>query len=436
MLAKRLSESALGGQAPISLAMAQDTIPYELKRLIYDYVDLETIRSLRQVSKAWASVGLELLLLPSFFVKSHSVDVKRLRDIGTGPVVSNQAAKTINKVIFQNSGWIPSYFRRIVCSRHEHRRHYEQEDFVPTQAEAEALEELDMMIARRDKDDMDEKDESLLVSALRVVPQVHSIEIRSRNPFRNLILRKVWEEYALEAYPQWHQYYQLRRVLSAAKRAGLQIHHFSHDQLKSSCFENDDMTRESTLYEDINTLKSLDLVVSDHPGVFSSDERAAMRLHQLLRAIPALEHLSIKFEILGAVPLDYLPATATAGLRSLTLSSVPVDPVRFLALLGSMVSTLKRLSLRSFDIPQDRGSWRDLLGNLRDLIGDKLEKFQLFGMITSVDGDWEQWILSPRYDEDWNVLPEERSPRGKEIEDFVLRRGPWPMVASDSFSFP
>lgn len=28
-----------------------------------------------------------------------------------------------------------------------------------------------------------------------------------------------------------------------------------------------------------------------------------------------------------------------------------------------------------------------------------------------------------------------KSPRTKEIEDFVLRGGPWPMVAADSFPF-
>jgi hypothetical protein len=87
--------------------MATDTIPYELKRLIYDYVDLETIKSLRQVSKAWASVGVELLLLPSFNIKSHSLDVQRLIDIGSNPTLSLQAPKVIRKVIFQNSGWDP-----------------------------------------------------------------------------------------------------------------------------------------------------------------------------------------------------------------------------------------------------------------------------------------------------------------------------------------
>ena len=415
--------------------MAPD-IPYELKRLIYDFVDLETIKSLRQVSKAWASVGTELLLLPSFFVKSHSVDTHRLLDIGSSPAVSYQAAKTIKKVIFQNSGWNPKYFRRIVCSRHEHRRHYAAIDFVPTRAEAAALAELDEVMVQKYKDNADEQDKSLLDSFFRVVPQVNSIEIQSRNPFQNAILRKVWEEYSLEAHLSRKN--QVQAVLSAARIAGLKIQHFSHDQLLSSSFEDDDLTGDSTLYDDINGLKSLQLVISDHKSVFSTDTRASLRLRRLLETISALEDLSLVFQILEAIPLDYLPTAATGTLRSLTLSSISVDPVQFLALLEGNASKLKRLRLRSADIPQGHGTWRMLLDDLRNLFGDKLEKFQISGMVRSVDGDGEQWYLPALYDEKWNVLQGPmmpKSPRTKEIEDFVLRGGPWPMVAADTFLF-
>jgi hypothetical protein len=78
-------------------------LPYEVKRLIYDYVDLETLKSLRLASASWAVVGLELLLLPSFIVKSHSIDVPRLVSIGASPNVSRQAAKVIKKVKFYSS---------------------------------------------------------------------------------------------------------------------------------------------------------------------------------------------------------------------------------------------------------------------------------------------------------------------------------------------
>jgi hypothetical protein len=87
--------------------MAPDTMPYEVKKLIYDYVDLQTIKNLRQVSKSWASVGVELLLLPTFHVKSHAHDVKRLIDIGSNATLSLQATKVVKKLVFQNSEWDP-----------------------------------------------------------------------------------------------------------------------------------------------------------------------------------------------------------------------------------------------------------------------------------------------------------------------------------------
>jgi hypothetical protein len=78
-------------------------LPYEVKRLVYNYVDLETLKSLRLISTSWAVVGLELLFLPSFVVKSYSIDIPRLIDIGASPNVSRQAARVIKTIKFYNS---------------------------------------------------------------------------------------------------------------------------------------------------------------------------------------------------------------------------------------------------------------------------------------------------------------------------------------------
>lgn len=312
-------------------------------------------------------------------------------------------------------------------------------DFVPTQAETDALEELDTIIERKDKDDKTERNNSFLVSALRVVPQVNSIEIESQSPFLHPILRKVWEEYSLEAYrPQPYRENQFLRVLHAARMAGLTTQHFGHDQLLSSYFADGALEREDgfTLHDDISSLKSLELTVSDHQGLFSTDGRAVIQLRELIFATPRLENLSLNFEILESISLDFLPTTPTGALRSLSLSSITVDPVKLLAFLEGHASTLKRLRLRFVNIPPGQGSWRNFLDDLKNSFGHKLEKFQMSGMVRSVDGDGEQWLLWPRYDLDWNVLEKERNPRTRELEDFVLREGSWPMVSTDTFPFP
>jgi hypothetical protein len=382
---------------------------------------------------------LRLLLLPSFFIRTRSVDLRRLFAIGASPSVSGQVAK-IKKVIFQNTAWDPTYFRRIVCSRHEQVGEYLEKDFVPTLAESIALEELEEIHGQMTTDT---NDDNTLVLALQTLKcSVEAVEIQTRNPFRNPILRKVWDEYAMEAYRrvQWEQDL-LSLVLPATQKAGMSIRHFSHDQLLSShlsvdTFASANYLKGTPLVGYGDSLRSLKLVISDHDGIFSTHEEIyKARLRKLLESFPALEHLSLRIEMLGSLGIDFFPTSSTATLRSLALSSISVNPATLIAVLESHMATLKRLRLHYADIPHGQGSWKALLEEMRDLIGDRLEKFQLCGFVRSEDEN-EQWLLQPIYDEEWDVLKWENSPRAlrtKELEDFLLRRGPWPMFATDTF---
>jgi hypothetical protein len=99
---------------------------------------------------------------------------------------------------------------------------------VPTREEKQALEELDSMIERRIFDDVQERDRDSLTRALRQTPQVNAVEVICPNPFKHRLLRKVWDEYAMETYrsSQLHQgSSQLIDILSTAKEAGLEIQH-------------------------------------------------------------------------------------------------------------------------------------------------------------------------------------------------------------------
>jgi hypothetical protein len=206
------------------MALDIDNVPYEIKRLIYDHADLQTLKAFRQVSKSWASAGLNSLLLPDFNIKS-SCDVDRLLSISTSPGIAREAAKTVKCLIFQSRGWDPRYFRNIVCNRHELRQRYEAIDFVPTQAEQAALDELDAVIEQKDIDLKRDEDLSGFVSALRSVPRVDTVKITCQNPFTHPILRKSWEEYDLEAFQQPEpQHQQLETIFyKLAMEAGLSV---------------------------------------------------------------------------------------------------------------------------------------------------------------------------------------------------------------------
>jgi hypothetical protein len=200
-----------------------DLLPQELKLLIYNHVDLQTLKTLRQASPSWAQAGLPFLLLPTFNIRS-SFDTHRLLSISRSPNLSHLASRIIKHLTFQAHGWDPRYFRNIVCNRHELRQRYEPLDFVPTRAEQAALEELDAVIRQKDVDTKEESDLGVLGEALRAVPGVEGVIVLCENPFTHPILRKSWEEYDLEAYQLGRpQHAQLFRILSAAKDAGLVV---------------------------------------------------------------------------------------------------------------------------------------------------------------------------------------------------------------------
>jgi hypothetical protein len=197
--------------------------PYEIKRLICSYTNLATLKTLRQVSKSWSAAGLDLLLLPTFSVKS-SLDIQRLLSISTSPAVSAHASKTVKCLVFQSHGWDPRYFRNIVCNRHELRQDYQAQDFVPTQNEQAALDELDAMIKQKDIDAEQYKHPGNLIAALEQVPSVDTVKFVCQNPFTHQILRKCWEEYTLEAFQDnLSQQYQLMVILGVVNSAGITV---------------------------------------------------------------------------------------------------------------------------------------------------------------------------------------------------------------------
>ena len=61
---------------------------------------------------------------------------------------------------------------------------------------------------------------------------------------------------------------------------------------------------------------------------------------------------------------------------------------------------------------------------LRDDFGDTLERFQICGSILESDN---QMMIFPYYNMDWTPYKKARSTIAKELEDFVLRNGPWPL---------
>jgi len=349
--------------------MTEDILPYEVKRLIFDYVDLETLKQLRLTSHSWAAVGTELLLLPTLFIKSYSVDIPRLTSIGNSPTVSQHAATTVKSVVFQSLDWDPVILRKILTSRHEARVIWETADFVPTLEEQAALSELDAMIKQRGEDQILRRySEDSLARALELLPRVNKIKVVCENLFKSRLLRKVFEEFSLETHRRSEA--QPLEVLSAAQDAGLKIEHFSHDQLLPEFFEWHASTL-SGMAASMQHLESLHLTITNISGVFEPDE------NNMISSLPQLHDLSIKFETLRTIPLDFLPQSPMPNLHTLSLYSILLEPDKFFPFLKRQAETLKRLSISSAEIPPGQGSWSSCLVRIKENVGPRLDKFQV-----------------------------------------------------------
>lgn len=414
-----------------------DKLPYEVKRLIFDHVDLHTLKQLRLASNSWATVGAEFLLQPTLFVKSYSIDIPRLTSIGQSPTISRHAATKVINIIFQSVDWEPIILRRILTSRHEARVIWETADFVPSLEEQEALDELDAKIAQRDEDQLLRRySGNFLVRILTLLPRVNSIKIVCQNLFKSRLLRKVFDEYSLETYRP--SGYQSLDILSAAQQAGLTIQHFVHEQLLSTLFEGQNHQELQDLSFAMQNLESLHLMISDIPERFPLSPIAGYMLRDLLKSLPRLQSLLVKFESLHPVNLTFLTDVTLPNLHTLSLTGLIMGTDIFFSFLQRHTKTLKRLRISSTEIVGGHGSWSNVLVRIKEHPSLELEKFQLSSLLRSHDGE-ETWFFRPIYNEDWTDASDVKlfhtgDRWRKNVEDYILRDGPWPILESDNVS--
>jgi hypothetical protein len=409
--------------------MAEVIIPNEVKILICAYLDLDNIKNLRQVSSSWAAVGCELLLLPTFSVKSYSVDIPRLISIGSSPGLSRQAAKVVKTIAFGSIDWDPRSLRRIVCNRFEHRSNYELSDIEPTNKKADALDELDVIIEQRQLSEIRADDIDALALALRQIPQADTIRIDCPNIFKHMDLRKAWDEYELQTYRSTHlrnHSSQLVSLLLASRNAGLRIRHLYHGQLCSSFFTAQKDPLPNDIYSFLGELQSLGLVIYKVPEGPLIHKPIITGLRKVLSSLSSLESLSVKFATAAYLPLDLVQLPLTCHLHDLWLTGIFLEPAKLFSFLEQQGCAVRRLSISSSWLHKKPDTWRAFLEDLRDRFGPQLRKFQLFGM-NEGGRHGDRWLLWPIYKHDWtDETRADRTEPTRKIEEFVVRNGPWP----------
>ncbi|CAG8959149.1 hypothetical protein HYFRA_00013012 [Hymenoscyphus fraxineus] len=169
--------------------MATDNLPYEIKRMIFDHLNLPIIKVLRLVSKSWSTVGIEFLFTASYHVRSFTKDILRLIEISQSPNVSHQFAKSTKEITFQITDWLPEKLHDEIGRRYSTSRFLALIGYnghVTTVEGRGAYEELYAVVAEQAEFKAKWFDEKrlLLGTALKAVPLVNSIKITSPNALK------------------------------------------------------------------------------------------------------------------------------------------------------------------------------------------------------------------------------------------------------------
>jgi hypothetical protein len=413
--------------------MAEVILPNEVKRLIYEYLDLDSIKNLRQVSSSWAAVGCELLLLPSFNVKSYSVDIPRLISIGSSPELSVQAAKIVKTISFRSIDWDPEYLRThliMIGNEQERRRINDILDIEPTNRIEDAFDEIDAIIKQREVDKIRADDIDALALALRLVPRVDEIRIECPNLFEHMVLRKAWDEQKLQMYSNTrlrNHSNQLISLLLASRKAELKIRHLYQSQLYPSFFTEPNYPLPQGVHSSLDGLQSLGLVI--HDEVDEDHTPVITGLGKFLSSLRSLESLSVDFATSAYLPLDLVQLPLSSRLHDLWLNGLFLDAPKLFSFLEQQGCAVRRLSISSSWLHENEApnTWRPFLEDLRDKFGPQLRKFQLSGR-NEGGRHGDRWQLWPIYKFDWtDETITDRTEATRNIEDFVLRNGPWPM---------
>jgi hypothetical protein len=436
-----LQDSRLGVQHEVAL-------PNEVRSLICGFVDdsddLETLKSLRLVSKGWAYAAVAFLLRGTFAIKSD-LDVERLMNVTSDINWASQAARTINTIQIQNTQlWC---FPRIYRFLLERVVHVESPDTISPDIRA-AIHELEgvernLISARLDS----LYSQKALYKAFKCLHRLHAIDFAFSTPFKHPLLREICAETVVEAYETprfdiWTTH--LKNVLFAASEAGLDIQHFTYSQLPSSLF----ITAHNELLDEIcqhlSGLRSLSLTINDGSDnnstqSISFQNNAVRMLDRFTSSFPGLEALSLRFTGVDQVPLAIFPVDMAGRLHTLSLMEVSISSATLLPFLELHKTTLRRLSLGHVKL-QDRGlTCQRFLEDLKILFTSfRLEKFEFWGQVTCSRHTEPAWWLQSIYENDWEDKLDQGQPssnqKTKQLEKFVLRNGPWPMTEDDDIS--
>ncbi|KAG9239785.1 hypothetical protein BJ875DRAFT_479205 [Amylocarpus encephaloides] len=405
-----------------------DLFTCEIKRFIYGFADLPTTKNLRLTSCSWAITGAEFLLQPTVFIKS-SADLTRLVSIGNSPSLAEFASRRIKELKILALKPDLEYLTDVLLN----------EEDVDEQEMRACLREIEEVWHARSMTNLSPiQCETMIARALASVPRIESIKLVYKYPFQEELLEVLWEEGGSEKYVKCCNNIQSFYNAVAAFRGGLTSLRMEHRDTQVLEFQQAEMLNPQPRFlGGLTQLKTL--YISPSAAQISDHDRMAATtiLCNLLESLRNLEDLSLKFEVLPRyVTLDFLPATLLPNLHSLTLSNIILSHTPLFPFLDRQARTLKRIRFHNIARANALEPWQEFFTHMKGHVGG-IEKMEIAGVLWNQGR--EPWNFWPIYEEDWEDAQEVSKEFGggpwrKDVEDFLLRDGKWPVHAGNTGS--
>lgn len=365
-----------------------DSLPVELLRLIYEFCDAPSVRTLRLVSSTLASVGYDYLLPRHFDLVGWKDDVRRLHCISR----HDRLRSSIESITF-NFAEVDEYNARHATFF----QHWAQEP----EARNEILQNAWTRYYELEKQGRDippfSSRGSLVEEALRNLPKLKELEITYTKCSYDIdVLKPVFASKDCRKRDRAQACKNMNVIVSAVRH--VELDSLSIDQLPLELFKvADDRRHWFDCARSFASLSRLDLTIDKPPGLLPQARfRAINGLGHVLQFSPNLTHLSLGFhtyhkpvekfnlsfrELLGNFVFEKLTDLKLEG-----ISCAERDVRSFLVRHGKTLERLrlggrglaKPVELSIGGIHLHDGSWRSFFVSLQGKL-PRLKQFHMEG---------------------------------------------------------
>lgn len=424
-----------------------ESLPVELVRIVFQYCDLPSVKTLRLMNGVFADVGYDYLVPSEFNVVGWRDDITRLHSIA-----SHDRMKSSIESITINFAEVDEYNARHASYFNNFAQDPEERSDLLANAWVQYYE----ADKRRKALPAFDSRPALIQDAFKSLPNLKDLQVTfTKCPFDIEILGQVFE--GLPNCRKMDRAQAIKNLaLIASALKGAKLESFSVDRFPLEIFRLPDDRRHwvDCVSTPFANLTNLSLTIDPSNILFPAARLKAIRgLGTVLRYAPNLTHLSLAFHTYGAPKHKFilwfdnlLQDFTFEKLTDLKLEGISCDEEDLRHFLLRHASTLERIRLGGRGLAKAheeglggihmcRGTFRSLFYSLRNKL-PKLERVHMEGDFESVGVEGssnESYSFHGVTDENWEEVVNPRDPltQGKtrdclDFERYLIQGGSYP----------